>query len=181
MLTGFILFHWDLNLSSLHHWWLHRTFCIDATSITILLESWSTCLGYVILGSYSPYWKKLLEMVSQGWHTDTEHKKHLVHCVLNVCLWNWRPYIVNAFIFSGRLQWKNFLLYTWLFSMSRVKTTRIRSGEHGGLQFPACYCVNRNTVNSAQSFLLCELLHCVAKKERDWFSHNWTNDQEMVL
>jgi hypothetical protein len=91
-------------------------------------------LGLFILGFYSPHLKKLLEMVSLGWRTDTKYKKHIVRCVLNFCLWNWRLYSPIASIFSGGLQWDSFLPYTWWFSTCRVKTTWIRSGEHGGLQ-----------------------------------------------
>jgi hypothetical protein len=135
MLTGFILFHRVLKLPSLHHWLLHRAFRVDTTSIPIFHESWSTSFRLFCIRFYSPYLKKLLEMVSFGWLTQNIRN---ILCVLNFCLWNWRLYILIAFIFSGSLQWDNFLLYTWLFSMSKVKTTWIRSGVRGDLQLISC-------------------------------------------
>jgi len=138
-----------------------------------------------ILGLCSPYLKKLWEMVSLGWRTDPKHKKHIVHRVLNFCLWNWRLFILIAFIFSVSLRWDNFLLYTWLFGMPRVKRTWIRSGEHRDLQLISflLFCQQKYSKQCKQCIELFPIwtFALFNKKKSVWFSHNGTDDQKMAL
>jgi hypothetical protein len=107
MLTGFILLHRVLILSSLYHWLLHRVLHVYTISILIFRESWSTSFRFLNIRCLFAIFEEAFENGFLGL-TDTKHKKRIVHRVLKFCLWNWRLYILISFIFflvviSGRI------------------------------------------------------------------------------
>jgi hypothetical protein len=103
-------------------------FQYTATDIAVLTESAGTLqcnVLWLILGFYSLYLRTLLKIVSFGSHLRVTLNKRIVHCPSNFCWWNWRSYVLIAFlpiVLSAMIISVYFILYV----APQITTTRVQ-------------------------------------------------------
>ena len=124
----------------------------------------------VMFGFYSPYWKKLLEVVAFSVQMHITPNKYIVQCVLKFCWWSWRlrPECSSLTL---SLLW-GILVYIWSFDMPHQKKLHGFKFWTWRPQSSMCYSVTGNTLNVPR-------IVCIGfLKKMHEFSCNWTDDKK---
>lgn len=130
----------------------------------------STCccqfgICWLRIGFYVPYLNKVQEKVSFSFHSTHKH----IHFRSNLCWWNWKHHIFNAFLChlgNARIITLALILLTCPTSKSWIHG--FRCGTQGG-HIPLI--INPSPEMPSRSTQNC--LYCLAEKSYT-FCHNWT-------
>jgi hypothetical protein len=92
--------------------------------------------------------------------------RHVVHCTSRICQWNWKHYILHAFVhsvFSARI----ITIHITLWHAPHVRMHRFRPGKERGSILYLLRCHQKHCLNNAYNCLQCSK-NGVRMYDTDW-------------